>query len=79
MAIARRRSYQKQGRASRAGFKATKTDFCPSGQARSDITAINTISGLLLDNYGAFLPRQGHAYAEQMKEAAAQIERFGKI
>lgn len=47
-----------------------------SGQARSDITAINTISGLLLENYGAFLPRQGHEYAEQMKEAAAQMERL---
>jgi CHASE3 domain sensor protein len=47
-----------------------------SGQARSDITAINTISGLLLENYGSFLPRQGHEYAEQMKEAAAQIERL---
>jgi CHASE3 domain sensor protein len=47
-----------------------------SGQARSDITAINTISGLLLENYGAFLPRQGHEYAEQMKEAAEQIERL---
>jgi CHASE3 domain sensor protein len=47
-----------------------------SGQARSDITAINTISGLLLENYGAFLPRQGHEYAKQMKAAAAQIERL---
>jgi CHASE3 domain sensor protein len=47
-----------------------------SGQARSDITPINTISGLLLENYGAFLPRQGHEYAEQMKEAAAQMERL---
>lgn len=47
-----------------------------SGQVRSDITAINTISGLLLENYGAFLPRQGHEYAEQVKEAAAQIERL---
>jgi hypothetical protein len=47
-----------------------------SGQARSDITAINRISGLLLENYGAFLPRQGHEYAEQMKEAAAQMERL---
>ncbi len=47
-----------------------------SGQARSDITAMNTISGLLLENYGAFLPRQGHEYAEQMKEAAAQMERL---
>ena len=47
-----------------------------SGQVCSDITAINTISGLLLENYGAFLPRQGHEYAEQVKEAAAQIERL---
>jgi CHASE3 domain sensor protein len=47
-----------------------------SGQARSDITAINTISGLLLENYGSFLPRRGHEYAEQMKEAAAQMERL---
>ena len=47
-----------------------------SGQARSDIIAINTNSRLLLENYGGFLPRQGHAYAEQMKEAAAQMERL---
>jgi CHASE3 domain sensor protein len=57
-------------------LKLQKLTSVLSGQARSDITAINTISGLLLDNYGAFLPRQGHAYAEQMKEAAAQIERL---
>ena len=53
-----------------------KLNSALSGQARSDITAINTISGLLLENYGAFLPRQGHEYAEQMKEAAAQMERL---
>jgi len=47
-----------------------------SGQARSDIIAINTNSRLLLENYGGFLPRQGHEYAEQMKEAAAQMERL---
>lgn len=47
-----------------------------SGQARSDIIAINTNSRLLLENYGGFLPRQGHEYAEQMNEAAAQIERL---
>jgi CHASE3 domain sensor protein len=47
-----------------------------SGQARSDIIAINTNSRLLLENYGGFLPKQGHAYAEQMKEAAAQMERL---
>ena len=47
-----------------------------SGQARSNITAINTNSRLLLENYGGFLPRQGHEYAEQMKEAATQMERL---
>jgi CHASE3 domain sensor protein len=47
-----------------------------SGQARSNIIAINTNSRLLLENYGGFLPRQGHEYAEQMKEAAAQMERL---
>jgi CHASE3 domain sensor protein len=56
--------------------KLQKLTSALSGQARSDITAINTISGLLLENYGAFLPRQGHEYAEQMKEAAEQIERL---
>jgi CHASE3 domain sensor protein len=47
-----------------------------SGQARSDIIAIHTNSRLLLENYGGFLPRQGHEYAEQMKETAAQMERL---
>jgi CHASE3 domain sensor protein len=45
-----------------------------SGQARSNIVAINTNSRLLLENYGGFLPRQGHEYAEQMNEAAEQME-----
>jgi hypothetical protein len=31
---------------------------------------------LLLQNYGGFLPRQGHEYAEQIKEASAQMERL---
>jgi len=47
-----------------------------SGQARSNMTAININSRLLLENYGGFLPRQGHEYAEQMKEAAAQMEQL---
>ena len=47
-----------------------------SGQARSEISAIASTSRLLLENYGGFLPRQGHEYAEQMKEAAIQIERL---
>jgi len=29
-----------------------------------------------LENYGSFLPRQGHEYAEQINEAAAQMERL---
>lgn len=45
-----------------------------SGQARSKMVAINMNSELLLEQYGDFLPRQGHAYAEQMKEAAAEME-----
>jgi CHASE3 domain sensor protein len=47
-----------------------------SGQARSNMISINTSSRLLLENYGGFLPRQGHEYAEQMTEAAAQMERL---
>jgi CHASE3 domain sensor protein len=47
-----------------------------SGQVRSNMVAINMNSRLLLENYGGFLPRQGHEYAEQMKEAAAQLERL---
>jgi len=45
-----------------------------SGQARSSMIAINRSSRLLLENYGGFLPRQGHEYAEQMNKAAAQME-----
>jgi CHASE3 domain sensor protein len=47
-----------------------------SGQARFNITALNITSRLLLENYGGFLPRQGHEYAQQMKEAATEIERL---
>ncbi len=47
-----------------------------SGQARSNMVALNMNSRLLLENYGGFLPRQGQAYAEQMKEAAAEMERL---
>jgi hypothetical protein len=49
-----------------------------SGQARNNIIAINTSSRLLLENYGGFLPRQGHEYAEQMKEAAVEMEQLRK-
>ena len=54
----------------------TRLTSALSGQARFNITALNTNSRLLLDNYGGFLPRQGHEYAEQLKEAATQMERL---
>jgi CHASE3 domain sensor protein len=47
-----------------------------SGPARSDISTINTVSRLLLETYGGFLPRHGQECAEQIKEAAAQVERL---
>jgi len=54
----------------------TKLTSALSGQARFNITALNTNSRLLLENYGGFLPRQGHEYAEQMKDAATEMERL---
>jgi CHASE3 domain sensor protein len=47
-----------------------------SGPARSNMLAINMNSRMLLENYGGFLPQQGHAYAEQMQEAAAEMEQL---
>jgi CHASE3 domain sensor protein len=47
-----------------------------SGPVRSNISTINTILGSLLEKYGGFLPRHGQEYAEQIKEAAAQVERL---
>ncbi|MGA9390051.1 MAG: CHASE3 domain-containing protein [Candidatus Sulfotelmatobacter sp.] len=45
-----------------------------SNQARFKTSAIEANARLLLQNYGGFLPRQGHEYAEQIKEASAQME-----
>src|SRR4029077_5936165 len=53
-----------------------KLVFALSNQARTKTCAIEANSRLLLENYGGFLPRQGHEYAEQMKEAAAQMEQL---
>jgi CHASE3 domain sensor protein len=47
-----------------------------SNQARSKTCAIELNARLLLENYGGFLPRQGHEYAEQIKEASAQMEQL---
>jgi CHASE3 domain sensor protein len=50
--------------------------FALSNQARSKTSAIEAKARLLLENYGGFLPRQGHEYAEQIKEASIQMERL---
>jgi len=47
-----------------------------SNQARCNTSAIEANASLLLQNYGGFLPRQGHEYAEQIREASAQMEQL---
>lgn len=47
-----------------------------SNQARSKTSVIEVNARLLLQNYGGFLPRQAHEYAEQIKEASAQMEQL---
>jgi len=53
-----------------------KLTFALSNQARFKTSAIEANARLLLDNYGGFLPRQGHEYAEQIKEASIQMEQL---
>ena len=67
---------QSRGALSVRDLQLAKLTSALSGQARFNISALNTNSRLLLENYGGFLPRQGHEYAEQMKEAATQMERL---
>jgi CHASE3 domain sensor protein len=47
-----------------------------SNQARVKTSAIEANARLLLENYGGFLPWQGHIYAEQIKEASSEMERL---
>jgi hypothetical protein len=47
-----------------------------TNQARSKTSAIEVNARLLLQNYGGFLPRQGHEYAEQIQEASAAMEQL---
>src|SRR5207237_688315 len=47
-----------------------------SNQARSKTYAIEASVRLLLQNYGGFLPRQVHEYAEQIRQASAQVEQL---
>lgn len=45
-------------------------------QARAKTSAIEQSACLLLEQYGGFLPKQGHECAEQIMEASAQMERL---
>jgi CHASE3 domain sensor protein len=47
-----------------------------TNQARSQTYAIEANARLLLEDYGRFLPPQGHEYAEQIKEASTQMEQL---
>jgi len=47
-----------------------------SNQARFKTSTIEANASMLLQEYGGFLPRMGHECAEQIKEAAAQMERL---
>jgi CHASE3 domain sensor protein len=47
-----------------------------ANQTRIKIRVIEENARLLLEKYGSFLPRQGCEYAEQIKEAAAEMERL---
>lgn len=69
-------SAQSRQELARRDSQLAKLTSALSGQARFNITSLNTNSRLLLENYGGFLPRQGHEYAEQMKEAATEMERL---
>ncbi len=53
-----------------------KLTFALSNQAHSNTSAIEANASLLIQNYGGFLPRQGYEYAEQIREASAQMERL---
>jgi CHASE3 domain sensor protein len=53
-----------------------KLTFVLSNQALLKTSAIEANARLLLDNYGGFLPRQGHECAEQIRDASIQMERL---
>jgi len=57
-------------------LKLEKLTSVLSNEARSNTSTIEANASLLLENYGGFLPRQGHEYAEQIREASAQMERL---
>jgi CHASE3 domain sensor protein len=53
-----------------------KLTFALANQARSKMTVIEENVRLLLKEYAGFLPSHGHECAEQIREAAAQMERL---
>jgi CHASE3 domain sensor protein len=55
-----------------------KLTFALSNQTHSNLNSIEANAELLLQKYGGFLPREGYAHAEQIKEAAVQMEQLRK-
>jgi CHASE3 domain sensor protein len=55
-----------------------KLTLALSNQTYSNLSSIEEQAELLLQKYGGFLPREGYHCAEQIKEAAAQMERLRK-
>ncbi len=55
-----------------------KLTFALANQTYSNLNSIGENAELLLEKYGGFLPREGYQYAEQIREAAAEMERLRK-
>jgi CHASE3 domain sensor protein len=55
-----------------------KLTYALANQTRSEITIIEENVRWLIEKFEGFLPREGRAYAEQIREAAAQMERIRK-
>jgi CHASE3 domain sensor protein len=53
-----------------------KLTLALSDQTYSNLNSIGEQADLLLQKYGGFLPREGYQCAEQIKEAAAQMEQL---
>ncbi len=69
-----RRAIQSRQELAVHGLQLKKLTSALSTRARSKTSAIEVNARLLLQNYGGFLPLQGHKCAEQIKEASAEME-----
>jgi CHASE3 domain sensor protein len=74
--VLEREAAQSRQELAKRDLQLEKLTFALCNQARFKTSAIEANARLLLDNYGGFLPRQGHEYAEQIKEASAQMEQL---